>query len=148
MLSDLYSNDILRFAANIPRTERLAAPQATATEVSRTCGSKVSVDVNYDGEQVTDFGIEVKACALGQAACSILARQVIGKSLCELRAVGARMNTMLKEHGPAPDGDWADLVCLQPVADYSPRHTSVMLPFVAVMRAIEQILEEQAAVES
>lgn len=137
MLNDIYNKKILSFAGNIPRLERLAHPHATVKEVSRTCGSEVTVDILFDGNVVTDFGHDVKACALGQAASSIMARNVIGSNADELREVRDQMRAMLKEGGPPPGGKWSDLEILLPVADFPARHTSVMLTFEAVCKAIE-----------
>ncbi len=139
MLNDIYNKRILQFAADIPRTERLADPDATAAKVSRLCGSKVTVDLKMEHGVVTDFAHDVKACALGQASSSIMARNVVGSSAEELRALRDRMHAMLKENGPAPEGKWQDLEILEPVRDYKPRHTSTLLTFDAVCEAIDQI---------
>ena len=65
MLNEVYNKRILQFAADIPLLERLSDADATATAVSRLCGSKVSVDIKMDGDVVSAFGHDVKACALG-----------------------------------------------------------------------------------
>ena len=39
-----------------------------------------------DGDTVTDFAHEVKACALGQASSSIMARHIVGAKASELRS--------------------------------------------------------------
>ena len=80
MINEIYNKKILEFAADIPRLQRLNAPDATAVAISRLCGSKVTVDVKMDGDVVSDFGHEVKACALGQASSSIMARHVVGST--------------------------------------------------------------------
>jgi NifU-like protein involved in Fe-S cluster formation len=139
MLNEVYNKRILQFAADIPLTERLANPDATAVAHSRLCGSKVAVDLKMEGDTVTGFGHDVKACALGQASSSIMARHVVGSTARELREVGAAMRRMLKESGPAPDGRWADLAILEPVRDFKARHASTLLTFDAVEDAIAQI---------
>ena len=144
MINEIYNRKILEFAADIPRLQRLDAPDATATAISRLCGSKVAVDVKMDGEVVSDFGHEVKACALGQASSSIMARHVVGSTAGELRALKAVMYAMLKENGPPPAGKWADLEALLPVRDFKARHASTLLTFDAVVDAIGQI-EAKAA---
>lgn len=143
MINDLYNARILEFAGNIPRSERLSAPDATVTCVSRLCGSKVTVDVKMDGDVVSDFGHEVRACALGQCSSSILARHVVGSTADELRELRNQMYAMLKEGGPAPvelaGGKWADLEILTPVREYKGRHASTLLTFDAVVQAIDEI---------
>lgn len=139
MINEIYNRKILEFAADIPRLQRLDAPDATATAISRLCGSKVTVDVKMADGQVSDFGHEVKACALGQASSSIMARHVVGSTPDELRQVRAQMYEMLKEGGAAPSGKWKDLEALGPVRDFKARHASTLLTFDAVVDAVEQI---------
>jgi NifU-like protein involved in Fe-S cluster formation len=139
MLSEVYNKRILELAGNIPRLGRLAAPDASATAHSRLCGSTVTVDLRMDGDTVTDFAHEVKACALGQASSSIMARHIIGAKAPELRKLRETVRQMLKENGSPPDGNWGDIAVLEPVRDYKARHASTMLTFDAVVSAIDQI---------
>ena len=139
MLNDVYNTRILELAGNIPRLGRLNAPDATATAHSKLCGSTVTIDLKMEGETVTDFSHEVKACALGQASSSIMARHVIGSNASELRDLRETVRRMLKENGAPPLGKWADIAVLEPVRDYKARHASTMLTFDAVSAAIDQI---------
>lgn len=139
VLDEIYSPRILELAANIPCAVRLDNPQASATAHSKLCGSTVSVDVNMKEGVVTDYGQTVKACLLGQAASSIMARNIIGAKADELREVGAQMRKMLKENGPPPNGKWKDLEILEPVRDFKARHASTLLVFDAVEEAIAEI---------
>ena len=139
VLDEIYNPRILELAANIPRGARLERPQASATAHSKLCGSTVSVDLNMNGAVVTDYGQSVKACLLGQAASSIMARNIIGSNADELRHVGAKMRKMLKQGGPPPNGKWKDLEILEPVRDFKARHASTLLVFDAVEEAIAEI---------
>jgi NifU-like protein involved in Fe-S cluster formation len=139
MLDDIYNSKILEFAGNIPRIGRLPDPDASARAHSRLCGSTVTVDVKMADGKVSDFAHDVKACALGQASSSIMARNVIGSTPEELRALREAMRKMLKENGAPPDGRWSDLKYLEPVRDYRARHASTMLTFDAVVDAVDQI---------
>ncbi len=139
MLNDVYNRRILELAADIPRSGRLPHPGASATAHSKLCGSTVVVDLAMEGDRVTDFAHDVRACALGQASSSIMARNVVGSNAAELRVVREQMYKMLKEDGPAPTGKWADLAVLEPVRDYKARHASTLLTFDAVVDAIGQI---------
>jgi NifU-like protein involved in Fe-S cluster formation len=139
MLSEVYNKRILELAGNIPRLGRLATPDASATAHSKLCGSTVTVDLRMDGDTVTDFAHDVKACALGQASSSIMARHVIGAKAPELRKLRETVRQMLKENGSPPDGNWADIAVLEPVRDYKARHASTLLTFDAVVSAIDQI---------
>jgi len=139
MLDDVYNKRILELAADIPRLGRLGHPDASATAHSKLCGSTVTVDLTMQGDRITDFAHDVKACALGQASSSIMARHVVGSNAGELREVRQRMQKMLKENGRPPEGKWADLAVLEPVRDYRARHASTLLTFDAVVKAIDEI---------
>lgn len=145
MLDDIYNRRILQLAGDIPRVGRLPAPDASATAHSKLCGSTVTVDLTLDGDTVIDFAHDVQACALGQASSSVMARNVVGSTTEELRAVREQMRAMLKDWGPAPAGKWADLSVLEPVRDYKARHASAMLTFDAVVQAIEAVEGRRAA---
>jgi NifU-like protein involved in Fe-S cluster formation len=105
----------------------------------------VTVDLKMEGDEVTDFAHEVKACALGQASSSIMARHVIGAKADELRNLRETVRRMLKENGAPPNGKWADIAVLEPVRDYKARHASTMLTFDAVVDAVNQIEAKRKA---
>lgn len=145
MIDDIYNAKILDFAGNIPRRERLAEPDASAKAHSKLCGSTVVIDLKMDGDMVSDYGQDVKACALGQASSSIMARNIVGATEQELRDVREQMIAMLKADGPAPTGRFADLQYLMPVKDYRARHASTLLVFDAVVDALDQIAARRAS---
>ena len=139
MLNDVYNKRILELAADIPRQGRLPAPDATATAHSKLCGSTVTVDLVLRDGKVADFAHDVKACALGQASSSIMARNVVGSTPDELREIRETVRKMLKENGAPPaQGKWADIAVLEPVRDYKARHASTLLTFDAVVDALSK----------
>lgn len=137
-LSEIYNARIVELAAAISRAERLDGADGAATAHSKLCGSTVNVELKMSGDRVTAYAQTVKACLLGQAAASVMGRNIVGTGAAELRDVGSRMRQMLKAGGPAPDGRWADLAVLEPVKDYKARHASTLLVFDAVERALAQ----------
>jgi NifU-like protein involved in Fe-S cluster formation len=145
MLNEVYNRRILELAGSIPRLGRLAEPDASATAHSKLCGSTVTVDLKMDGDVVTDFAHVVKACALGQASSSIMARNVVGAKADELRTLRESVRRMLKDNGTPPAGKWGDIAVLEPVRDYKARHASTMLTFDAVVSAIDQIESKRRA---
>jgi SUF system NifU family Fe-S assembly protein len=145
MINEVYNKRILELAGNIPRRGRLGDRDASATAHSKLCGSTVTVDLKMEGDEVTDFAHEVKACALGQASSSIMARNVIGAKAEELRGLREAVRRMLKENGAPPTGKWADIAVLEPVRDYKARHASTLLTFDAVVDAISQIEAKRGA---
>ena len=135
MIDDLYSAKVLALAANTPRLGRLAAPDGSADKVAKLCGSTIHVDLTLREGRVADFAQEVKACALGQAAASILGAQVVGATPEEIELARDGFRAMLKTGAPPPEGRFSDLAMLAPVKDYPARHASTLLAFEATVEA-------------
>ena len=138
MLDDLYTERVLRLAADIPRAGRLADPDGTAEKTAKLCGSHVVLDVKLADGRVRDFAQEVQACALGQAAAGVLGANIVGATPEEVAAAREALHAMLKRGGPPPEGRFADLRALAPVKDFPARHASTTLAFDAAVEAIAQ----------
>ncbi len=137
-LIKLYSQRILSLAAEIPHAKRLSSPQVTAKKRSPLCGSTVTVDLRVSDGRISDFGQDVKACALGQASASVLGANVIGLSRDEIERGRNQLRAMLKENGPVPDRPFDGLEVLLPAKDYKNRHASIMLAFEATLAAFDE----------
>ena len=140
-LIKLYSQKILALAAAMPHAARLAEPDGTARKRSPLCGSTVTVDVRLQDGRIADFGQDVKACALGQAAASVLGSVAIGRTRAEIETARDQLRAMLKEGGPAPGAPFDGLEVLLPARDYRNRHASILL-------ALEATAEAMAAAEN
>lgn len=136
-LIKLYSGRILALAADIPHAGRLERPMASARRRSPLCGSTVTVDLDVSDGRISRFGQEVKACALGQAAASVLGAAVLGRSRSELEAALAQLRAMLKEGGPVPEAPFDGLEVLLPARDYRNRHASILLALEATVEAMK-----------
>ena len=137
-LLSLYSARILALAADIPHHGRLPAPQASVRKRSPLCGSTVTVDVTVADGRVAGFAQDVKACALGQAAASVLGRVVIGQNLDDLTVARDALRAMLKDSGPVPPAPFDGYEVLLPARDYKNRHASILLALEAVCDAVAE----------
>lgn len=137
-LIKLYSGRILALAADMPRTERLADPDATVKKRSPLCGSTIAVDVILQDGKISEYGQDVKACALGQAAASVVGAHVVGLSRGEIETARDALKDMLKNDGPTPAAPFEDLEVLRPARDYKNRHASIMLALEATLEAFDQ----------
>ena len=134
MSARLYNAEILRLATSIPHHERLPAPMASVEKRSPICGSRVTVDVDVDeAGRVSEVGMLVRACALGQASSSLLAANVLGRTADELAAARDALTAWLAREGDAPA--WPGLEVFTPALDYSARHPSIRLAFEAAAEA-------------
>ncbi len=143
MSAPLYNAEILRLAATIPHHERLPAPMATAEKRSPICGSRVTIDVAVDAEgRVSEVGLLVRACALGQASSSLLAANILGRTSAELAAARDGLTTWLAREGDAPD--WPGMDIFTPALDYTARHPSIRLAFEAAAEAADTAAKAKA----
>lgn len=134
MNAPLYNTEILRLAAAIPFANRLVAPMGSVEKRSPVCGSRVTVDVNVDSEgRVTEIGMQVRACALGQASASLMAAHAIGKQATDFAAAHVALAGWLAGADAAPD--WPGLDIFLPARPHSARHASIRLAFEAAAEA-------------
>ncbi len=144
-LVKLYSGRILELAADIPHLGRLAWAQGTARKRSPLCGSTVTVDLALTGDRIADYRQDVKACALGQAAASVVGGAVIGTTRDQVATARAELETMLKRGGPAPAAPFNGLEVLMPARDYANRHASILLALDATLEAFDAARAAQSA---
>ncbi len=133
----LYSSRILALASDIPRHQRLETPGATVQRRAPLCGSTVTVDLTCKDGTVTAFGQNVKACALGQAAASVVGAHIVGCTRDQVRAARDALKLMLTEDGPTPPAPFDGLEVLRPAQEYKNRHASIMLALDAAVDAME-----------
>ncbi len=144
-LIKLYSNRILALAADIPHATRLDDPDASVKKRSPLCGSTVAVDINVREGRIVEFGQEVRACALGQAAAAVTGKSVLGCNLQDLITARDALRAMLKDGGPVPKAPFDDFEVLIPAKDYKNRHASILLAIEAVTEAMEQVAHANCA---
>jgi NifU-like protein involved in Fe-S cluster formation len=144
-LIKLYSARILALAADIPHLDRLTAPQASVKRRSPLCGSTITVDINVTDGRVSGFGQDVKACALGQAAASVVGAAIIGCTRSQIETARDQLKAMLKSDGPAPDAPFDGLKVLLPARAYKNRHASIMLALDASAEAMAQAVQANCA---
>lgn len=144
-LIKLYSGRILALAGDIPRLGRLDSPGASVKRRSPLCGSTVTVDLDVADGVVSDYAQDVKACALGQAAASVVGANVVGCTRAEVEAARDALLAMLKEDGPTPPAPFQELEVLRPARDYKNRHASIMLALEATAEAMEKAAQSDCA---
>ena len=81
MVENLYNERILELAATLSKVGRLENAEFSSEAISRLCGSKVTVDIEISGNKINNFSHVVKACALGQASSSVMAKKIIGTDI-------------------------------------------------------------------
>jgi len=141
-LIKLYSARILALAADIPHLGRLDAPDASVNRRSPLCGSTVTVDVIVKDGVLAELGMDVKACALGQAAAAVTAQSALGLSQEAAQLARDQLKAMLKGKGPVPDAPFDGFEVLTPAVEYKNRHASIMLCVEALAQAMDEAREK------
>jgi NifU-like protein involved in Fe-S cluster formation len=144
-LIKLYSARILALAADIPHLDRLSAPCATVKRRAPLCGSTVTVDINVQDGKITEYGQDVKACALGQASASVVGANIIGCTRAQVEEARDALREMLKNDGPTPPAPFDGLEVLRPARDYKNRHASILLALEATAEAMEKAAQSNCA---
>ncbi|RJY10153.1 iron-sulfur cluster assembly scaffold protein [Aurantiacibacter aquimixticola] len=125
---------MLAAAVELASYPRLARPSATGDARSQTCGATISLDVHMDAGQVSNIGMLVKACAVGQAAAAIFARHAIGRSAAELDAAHLAILRWLEGTDVLPE--WPDLSLIATARAFPARHGAMLLPWKAALATL------------
>ncbi|MEP6370456.1 MAG: hypothetical protein ABJ091_11740 [Lentilitoribacter sp.] len=94
---------------------------------------------------IVEYGQEVRACALGQAAAAVTGHAVLGRTLDDVTSARDALRKMLKDDGPIPDAPFEGFEVLLPARDYKNRHASILLAIEAVTEAMEDALKANCA---
>ena len=102
---------------------------------SKSCGSTLALDIRVDADgRIETLGLQVRACAVGQAAAAIFARAAPGRSPDDIQAVHAALTEWLAGVGSLPD--WPGLAAIAPARAFPARHGAIMLPWTAARDAL------------
>jgi NifU-like protein involved in Fe-S cluster formation len=141
MNAPLYTTEILRLAASLPEPVALGRVDGSADERSPTCGSTVRIEVQLDPDgRVAAVSQEVHACAFGQASAAILQSGAPGRTRDEVSGAAKDLGAWLAGERDDP-GSWSGLAALEPARSRRSRHGAILLPFRALLAAIEDSQE-------
>lgn len=145
MSETLYNTRILRLAAATASAARLEAPQGSAIKVSPVCGSKVTADIDLDSDgRIARHGQEVRACALGQAAATLVGTDIIGQDRSTLITARAELADWLAGRSDTPPS-WPGFEVFALARPHRARHPSILLAFDAAIAAADAAALARAA---
>ena len=138
MTAPPYTIEILRLAASIPYVESFDALKGAAEQRSPTCGSRMRVAVELDwAGRVSRLRQAVEACAYGQAAAALMGGHAMGRSAAEVASALTEIQSWLAGEGGIPSA-WPGMEVLEPALSRRGRHGAILLPFRALLAAIEE----------
>lgn len=136
MTGPLYTTEILRLASSLPEPQRLERVDWVAEERSPTCGSRIRLELQLDQQgRIVALSQEVHACAFGQASAALMGAAASGRGHDEVAAALVQLNAWLG--GEQVTDLWPGFEALEPARSRRGRHDAILLPFRALLLAIE-----------
>ena len=133
----LYTTEILRLAAPPNEALELEREDGRAELRSPTCGSRVVVSVQLDDDRrVCAISQQVHACAFGQASAALVQHHAVGRSHGEVGEALVILSRWLAQEQDE-SGEWPGVGALEPARARQGRHGAILLPFRALLAAIE-----------
>ncbi|MGE5562742.1 MAG: iron-sulfur cluster assembly scaffold protein [Bacillota bacterium] len=137
MSSPLYTTDILRLAASLQEERQLEREDGRAELRSPTCGSRITMLVELDDDRrVRMISQRVHACAFGQASAALVQQHAVGRAHDEVADALVTISRWLAQEQEEA-GNWPGIDVLAPARPRKGRHGAILLPFRALLAAIE-----------
>lgn len=138
MIQELYQKQLMRLAANATGEGVMADPDAETVLDNPTCGDRIKIQVKISDGKVTALNHENRSCMLCQAAASVIGENAVGYTQADIQSVRTSIEEMLKKSSFKDIPGWAALQSFSPVAEHKSRHACVLLPFDALINALEE----------
>ena len=135
---DLYTNNILELASTIPITTRLEHPDISVTKRTAICGSSITLDLNIEKAKIREVGLDIKACALGQASACIFVTHAIGTDIDTILELRENLKTFLKMGKFLIKEPFTRYKYFEPAQKVPYRHDSVLLVLDASIEALQK----------
>ena len=135
---DLYTNNILELASTIPITTRLKHPDVSVTKRTAICGSSITLDLNVVDSKIREVGLDIKACALGQASACIFLTDAVGTNFDTILELRRNLKTFLETGTFLIKSPFARYKYFKPAQKVPYRHDSVLLILDASIEALRK----------
>ena len=144
-LEELYREVILDHYRNPRNKGHLETPQATAQGVNPLCGDEITIDVNFDGDVVSEVAVEGQGCSISQSSASMMTEAIKGKTREEIDELVEKFRLMMNldadgEVGLDPERPGAvlgDIEALQGVRKYPVRIKCASLGWNTLLEALK-----------
>ncbi len=132
----LYTPDLLSLATELAGYPFLGDWEAVGESRSQTCGSHLKLGLNLtpNGE-ISELGLSVSACAVGQAAAALFARSAEGSRPSSINLAITQIETWMKDSTTTLP-DWPGFEALSAAKELTGRHGAILLPWKAAQQAL------------
>lgn len=143
METRLYHQAILDAAAAASGSGELERADARVEIDNPLCGDRVRIDLTMEGDRVKRLAHRVRGCLLCEAAASVIGERAPGEHAADLRALLPALRAGLGNEEQALSLRWPSLEMFAPVRPHRSRHDCVLLPFDALVRALDEAQESR-----
>lgn len=131
----LYTGEILGLAVELADYPLEEAHKPLVEVRSRSCGSHIKLGLSHqDGSDRISLGMQVSACAIGQASAAIMASSAVATDIATIALAAKGVEQWVQSAGSRPS--WPRIELLEPALAYPARHDAILLPWRAVREAL------------
>ena len=120
-LDELYREVILDHFKNSSHAGELPGAQVNAVGSNPLCGDEVAFHLKMNDGRIEQVRFSGKGCAISQAASSMLAEQLEGKTTAQAGQLIEAMKALMQGQEPDPSVDLGDLEALAGVRKFPVR---------------------------
>ena len=136
MLEELYRDLILEHYRYPQGAGTVDRPDRGAEGQNPLCGDECSVALALEGDRVREVQFRGRGCSISVASGSMMAGEIRGRSLAEVRALEAAVKAMLQGKGRSPSLDMGDIEALEGVSRFPVRVKCALLPWTTLLEAL------------
>ena len=114
-------------------------PDVTITKRTAICGSSITLDLNISESKISQVGLDIKACALGQASACVFTTHAIGTDIGIITELRKNLKTFLDTGNFLIKDPFTRYEYFKPAQKVPYRHDSVLLILDASIDAFQKV---------
>ncbi|MCS7195415.1 MAG: SUF system NifU family Fe-S cluster assembly protein [Meiothermus sp.] len=138
LLEELYREIILRHYKSPQNHGELPGARLRVKGENPSCGDQVELQIETDGQRITDLRFLGQGCAISQASASLMTELVKGKTWEEALALERKFKAMVVDGAP-PAPELGDLAALSGVHKLPARVKCATLAWNALEQAAREV---------
>jgi nitrogen fixation NifU-like protein len=138
-LDELYREVILEHFKSSAHAGDLPGAQIHAQGNNPLCGDELTFHLRLGNGRIAQARFQAKGCAISQAAASMLAQQVEGKTAAQVGALIEALKGLMQGQEPSPQVDLGDLEALAGVRKFPVRVKCAALSWNVVEQGLQQL---------
>jgi nitrogen fixation protein NifU and related proteins len=142
MSEELYQEQIIQWSKKADHMACLDNFNCSCTVKNPLCGDRISVELRVSSGQIKAAAFQIRGCLLSKASTSILNESLKGKTIDQVKKAGSDLEDALKSSSGGPEHFPEEYRMFYPVRERKSRHSCVLLPFEAVIKALSKYIEE------